>query len=491
MKKVLHAVFAIALACTMSLSSSAQMSDGSLVPNFQWTDIDGVTYDLYEMLDDNKIVVLDLFAVWCGPCWNYAQAGALDNLNDMYGEEGTDELRVFAIEADPSTAAGLITGGGNSIGDWTQQMSYSIANDDEMADILELAYYPTIYTIYPNRTIYESSQVSTAAHLAIAQAAQIASDDADAATVSYSGVKSVCGGDQEVTAFIQNMGLNTMTSATITVTGDLETEVMWTGSLDTYGFEEVVLGTINVDGNKSFTISTTTDGDVYAANNNASGSITQMDRVSGPNHIRVSIQCDNWPLETSWTLWSSSGEVLASVPFGTYSTANQYVQEDFFVADDECYMFEAIDAYGDGMYASQWGNFPDGGVMVTLVDENDNDVATIASVTGATNFDSLSGAAEIDQVVSVDEAELVSEFVIYPNPTNGNTKLMYTLTESSDVSVVVYNTLGSVVFNKDFGTASTGLNTFDLNFEGMDAGMYFVNLTANDRVVTKKVTLTK
>ena len=73
------------------------------------TDIEGETHNLYEILDEGKTVILDLFAVWCGPCWSFAETGVLEDLQAQY----PDEVVCIAIEADPSTAESTIFGGGN------------------------------------------------------------------------------------------------------------------------------------------------------------------------------------------------------------------------------------------------------------------------------------------------------------------------------------------------------------------------------------------
>lgn len=58
----------------------AQLPPNSNAPDFTTTDIDGNTQNLYDYLDQGYTVFLDISATWCGPCWNYHQSGALEDL---------------------------------------------------------------------------------------------------------------------------------------------------------------------------------------------------------------------------------------------------------------------------------------------------------------------------------------------------------------------------------------------------------------------------
>ena len=138
------------------------------------------TIELYKWTDQGKIVFMDVFAVWCGPCWNYHHSGAFENLYKQYGPEGTDEVRVLGIEAD-GTKDQLFGIGSGTKGNWMAGTVYpliplSIApNDSDVTyeyggstfkdnffthgyDIYE---YPTILMVCPSRRSFNISQLST------------------------------------------------------------------------------------------------------------------------------------------------------------------------------------------------------------------------------------------------------------------------------------------------------------------------------------------
>ena len=80
MKKTL-----LIIACFISSFALAQLPANSLGADFTVTDIDGETHNLYDILDEGKTVILDLFATWCGPCWSFAETGVLENLQNECG----------------------------------------------------------------------------------------------------------------------------------------------------------------------------------------------------------------------------------------------------------------------------------------------------------------------------------------------------------------------------------------------------------------------
>ncbi len=164
MKNIIITLF---LACTSFTFSHAQLADGTVAPNFTGTDINGVSHNLYTLLDQGKTVYLDFSATWCIICWNYHNTHAMKDLWNTYGPPGTNEAYVLFIESyQPSNTNCLYgpTGCNNSTkGDWVTGTPYPIIDDASIGDLYDVPYYPIVYVICPaDKKLYQTGTQNVA-----------------------------------------------------------------------------------------------------------------------------------------------------------------------------------------------------------------------------------------------------------------------------------------------------------------------------------------
>ncbi len=164
MKRIL---LLLLLCCLGWSAAKAQLPNGSIAPDFTGTDLDGVSHNLYDLLNAGKTVFIDVSATWCGPCWNYHNTHALRTIWETYGPPGTDEAFVLMIEGDAATNTACLYGpsgcSGGTQGDWVTGTPYPIIDDSAIKSLLAITYYPTIYCVCPvDKKIYVTGQLPAA-----------------------------------------------------------------------------------------------------------------------------------------------------------------------------------------------------------------------------------------------------------------------------------------------------------------------------------------
>jgi hypothetical protein len=80
---------------------------------------------------------------------------------------------------------------------------------------------------------------------------------------------------------------------------------------------------------------------------------------------------------------------------------------------------------------------------------------------------------------------------VYPNPATDNANVSFNLNAASDVAVSVVDLSGKVVATSAVANATAGAHTIAINTAALAAGVYTVNFTANNTIVTKRFVIKK
>lgn len=98
-------------------------------------------------------------------------------------------------------------------------------------------------------------------------------------------------------------------------------------------------------------------------------------------------------------------------------------------------------------------------------------------------------------VVSNEESrEIPSEIVLnqnYPNPFNPETSISFTLPESGEANLLVYNLLGQQVATVHQGMLNAGTHTFRFDASGLSTGVYVYQLRYEGTTLNRKMMLIK
>lgn len=526
MKKTLQTL-GVAAAMTFSVQASAQLPDYGVFPAGLILDEFGTgpVYDIDSILDSGTPVIIDAFAVWCGPCWSYHTAGTLETVYNSIGQGGSGDVMIFGVEADASEPEADMDGGGSSVGDWVTGTDYPMCNDDNIANMINLAYYPTLILVCPDRTVTEVGQATAAAWTTAVNNCGVLSTDAnDLRIISNETVTSLtsCGGGGTSTAFevvIQNYStlnvtgtktINVMNGATVVGTANVAV------NLDPYEAMLVTIPavTLSVGANPYTTVIASADDDI--SNNTFSTPVTVANAANvGTGDLLLTLTMDAYAIEVGVLLASgnpyqsvqatayangNSGSYTGLIDFTPYNTyagngSGQGVTHNiaWYGLAAGCYHFIMFDDYGDGLLGSDGatggsGTASDG--IVNLKSESGyNANYSVGYGDWGTYAFEVTTAGD-GGFTGVEEAANLEFASVYPNPAVDMTTVEFNLSATSNVTIQIVNTLGQVVYANAMGDV-TGTQKVQVNTADLEAGIYLINISVDGNVVTKRISVVK
>lgn len=468
--------------------ANAQTPVGTIVNNFTLTDINGNTQDLFSYLDAGKMVVIDVSATWCGPCWSYHNTGALNNFYNAHGPSSTaNDAMVFFIEGDPSTTSADLNGtGSNTQGDWVTGENMPIIDLTSQASFensgLDISYFPVMYVICPNRVVIKSGvagQIGTLAALNsyVGDCPAPASQPVDVSALNYKGELVHCEGSYTPKVQIQNMGTDVLTSASITVTqgGNTVSTGTYSGSLATYGVALVNCSPIANFTGGALVVTVTANGDASSANNTLNANIASAVNAAS-QIVTVDITTDRYASETSWKIKNAAGSVVASGGGNWTDLSSNGTtvrpQATANLQPNTCYTFEILDSYGDGICCA-YGN----GVY-TLKD------ATGAVLATGGEFTDIEIKSFKTGVLSVNELNTIA-LNVYPNPASDVVNISFEAS-NADYAVSLMDLQGRVVSSQELSNAN-GTQLISFSTESIAKGSYIVSIKSNGMTTTTNV----
>ncbi|MGS2727089.1 T9SS type A sorting domain-containing protein [Psychroserpens sp. BH13MA-6] len=187
------------------------------------------------------------------------------------------------------------------------------------------------------------------------------------------------------------------------------------------------------------------------------------------SELVLTLTTDDWPAETSWVLRDSNGTPLYTSPTYVEGVDDfQTFTENFAIATNECYSFEMIDSYGDGICcASGFGSY-----NLSTLEGN-------VIVSGG-NYGSGETTYMANDVLSVDNYFKTNSISLYPNPSYQQLNIQSSNMNDLPDGYHIYNVLGQEITSKEINNVSDlTINTTPLN-----SGVYYIRLNKRNHSET-------
>lgn len=543
-------LFTFLVASLFSVVAFAQLPAGAFAPDFSLYEINRTTgtmitdqtINLYSMLNDYKTVYIDVSASTCSPCYSFHQTGTLETLYNNFGPNSTvNDSRVLFVEGAQTgnswaSLTGQVSGTWNCVNVPYPVIPLAIApnapnNYNSFHSGYNIAYFPTIYMICPNRQVFELDRDGTnqanAYHNLIATMCPTWTNTYDALVSMKTDIKSVynCHYEFSPQIVLQNMGSATMTSAEIRITHNSDVQTInWTGNLEQFDWQNVDLPSVSGTDGGDHTYSV----EVVSINGNTNqgtNSFTKNFLVQTSSTISELSQNFSSENITPWNLVDYTdgycfvyGEAGALV-FNAYSISNGGTAElsapmlNFANVANPGLTFdiaykrynnnskEKVQVKASGDCGETWTTVytKQGAELATGANTSSNYVATASDY--RTESVDLSAFANMDKVllkfvftstygnnVWLDNINIGNDVVavenfensmlsVYPNPAKDLLNVTY---DKNIERAEIYDVYGRLV--KTFTTVGNTINISDLS-----TGVYMINFTTEDGVCVKKI----
>jgi hypothetical protein len=298
----------------------------------------------------------------------------------------------------------------------------------------------------------------------------------------YRRMNPVCG---DAIIKIQNNGGDTLTSADISygIVGGNMLNYHWTGKLGFSDTQNIVLpGNLNWASSGKFQATVSNPNgqqDEYLYNNTMTSDFVLPPAF--PNKFIIYLKTNNNPQENAWTLTDSWGQLIKS---GTNLSANT-IYRDTVNLQAGCYVFHLTDdgAGGAGDGLTWWADTAQGSGTFEFRKSTGGILKTYNSDFGAEIYQQFSVGAysNIGEDVHPKDAELD----VFPNPSKDIFNIELNLPQMENITLIVYDLFGKIVYTKAAGKAFD--LSYSLDLHNLSSGVYILSVMTENRVVVRRL----
>lgn len=102
--------------------------------------------------------------------------------------------------------------------------------------------------------------------------------------------------------------------------------------------------------------------------------------------------------------------------------------------------------------------------------------------------DGWSDYAQISWTMGMRLGQVETDIMVYPNPSNGNFRLQVNGYENTDMTVLITNAIGQVVYNSNI-SVNESITVMDINLSDLASGTYSLKLINGDNVTTRNIVI--
>ena len=491
---------------------SAQVTP-TIAPNFIVTDINGETYELYDILSSGKTVVIDFYATWCPPCWEYHNGKELSKLWERHGPDGLDDYFVMGIESDGSTGLDDLRGtGDNTLGDWTEDVDYPIIDNDQIAHYFNLQFYPTFVQICTDRTVvvmdrgifgpgeFDPTRPHVEDYETERLNCSVPESPINVTAYGFTGYEdNIC----DATTFrpgidIRNSGSDILTScnAELYVDNTLIEETTWTGSLTPYEHDQITFSEITLSKKANIEIK------LSSPNGQSDDDLTDnvlMKRINeantaSTNEISLEIRTDFRGKETYWAILDESETIVAEggnplVGLDNIGNINidapdhpsaygyqQIVEETIELTKNGCYTLVFTDFKSNGLCC-------DVGVGRYILKDGNGLILASGGDFRERNDHYFRYEGGLSSTYS---DKLNADVIVWPNPVSDLLHIDIEIAKGLEVEVQLTNLYGYEVQRKTESIKS-GKNYLKFDMSPYPAGIYYLSILSKNGRISKKI----
>lgn len=450
------------------------------VPDFTMTSIDGREVNLYQTLEEGKVVIVEVFATWCTTCWKLHKKNHLERIYSTYGPNGTGQVEIFFIEGDINTDPKELYGNG-SIGNWTEGVSYPIFSPTQLPKNFIEAFakdgVPTSNVICPETKtiIADIFQNNLSEIIEIIQECNTIANVKDVQVLSPDqNDVGVCK-PSEILFQVLNTGTKLITELELNATFE-NGEIYNTHNCEVYLLPGKI---INIDmgeyilpeniDSKLLNLNITTQDDV-PENNTQSVIYSHAEKVF--NRILLSIATDSWAEvdNTRWWVENSNGHYV--VP-ETSLINNVNVEEEIFLENNDCFTFVIAEDYGDGMALGHVKLTTEDGIVLY-----DN---SAFQTMGEANFEYLGSIASSEETLN----RLGYDLNLVSNLITNDLPIQFKLPNPQKIELQILS-LDGILHTAETFDANAGEQQTSLNINNLSSGIYFLQLVTEEGVLSRK-----